>query len=57
MLLSIEKAAEKFDVNEITAYKIFRAKGSPAFKVGREWRCDEDELIAFLKRRSERSKG
>ena len=56
-MLSIEKAAEKLGVNRMTVYKVFRMKGSPAFKVGREWRCDEGELIAFLKRHSERSKG
>jgi len=57
MILTIKSAAEKFGVNPHTTYKIFRTKGSPAFKVGREWHCDEDELIAYLKRQSEGRKG
>jgi excisionase family DNA binding protein len=35
---------------------LFREKKSPAFRVGKNWRVDEEEFKKFLKERSEEFK-
>lgn len=56
-VLSAKETMEHFQVGHDTLYQLFRAKGSPAFKVGKNWRVDSEEFKEFLKKESERFKG
>jgi len=57
MVLSAKEASEQFQVSNDTLYQLFRSKGSPAFKVGKNWRVDKEEFKEFLKKQSEQYKG
>lgn len=55
-ILSSQEIMEQFKVSHDTLYQLFRAKGSPAFKVGKNWRVDSEEFKEFLKKQSEKFK-
>jgi|GEM_PF-6220563 len=57
-ILNKQETMEYFDIKSpTTALQLFRTKGSPAFKVGKNWRIDREEFKEFLKEQSEKFKG
>lgn len=56
-ILSTEQTMKKFQIGSFsTILMLFREKNSPAFRVGKNWRVDEEEFKKFLKERSEEFK-
>ena len=56
-ILSTEQTMKKFQIGSFsTILMLFREKNSPAFRVGKNWRVDEEEFKKFLKERSEQFK-
>lgn len=54
---STEETMKKFQIGSFsTILMLFREKNSPAFRVGKNWRVDEEEFKKFLKERSEEFK-
>ncbi len=47
-LLTIAEVAERLRLTERTVYKLVTAGDLPGHKIGRVWRVDEDDLLAFL---------
>ena len=48
---------KKFKIGSFsTILMLFREKQSPAFRVGKNWRVDEEEFKKYLKERSEEFK-
>ncbi|MEK7095181.1 MAG: helix-turn-helix domain-containing protein [Patescibacteria group bacterium] len=45
-----EDLAKKLEVNIMTIYRYIKAGRLKAYKIGREFRIDEHEFQAFLKR-------
>ena len=57
MILTTEQTMKKFGIGSFTTIlMLFHEKGSPAFRVGKNWRVDEEEFKDFLKKRSEQFK-
>lgn len=57
-ILSTLQAMEKSTLSRGQLFfSLFRTKGSPAFRVGRNWMVDGDEFKQFLKKQSEQFKG
>jgi len=48
---SIDDLTKKLHISRPTALKYVKAGIIPAAKIGREWRINEEDLEAFLKRR------
>lgn len=48
--LTIEEAAKKLKVSEITIYRMARRGEIPAFKFGRSWRISSNDLKALFER-------
>lgn len=40
-----------------TVLQLFKVKGSPAYKAGKSWMVDEEDMKKFLLKRSEKYKG
>ena len=56
-ILSTEEIMKKFKIGSFsTILMLFREKQSPAFRVGKNWRVDEEEFKKYLKERSEEFK-
>ena len=56
-ILSADQTMKKFQIGSFTTIlSLFHEKGSPAFRVGKNWRVDEEEFKKFLKERSEQFK-
>ena len=47
-LLTPEEAARYLRVNPQTVYRLLRSGALPGFKVGRQWRIREADLVACL---------
>lgn len=45
-----EELAEKLQVNVMTIYRYIKAGKIKAYKIGKEFRIDEKEFSAFLKK-------
>lgn len=45
-----EDLAEKLDVNIMTIYRYIKAGKIKAYKIGKEFRIDNDEFDSFLKK-------
>lgn len=57
-ILNTEETMKKFQIGSYTTiFSLFRTKGSPAFRTGRNWKVDEDEFKEFLKQLSIPYKG
>lgn len=61
MYITLTQAADLIGVNKNLMNELFRQSGSPAFKAGigvtSRWLVDDEELIRWLKERSEEFKG
>ncbi|WP_178313253.1 hypothetical protein [Lacrimispora sp. 210928-DFI.3.58] len=56
-LLTIKKCMARHNKSYDTIIKLFRRKGSPAYRVGREWQVDQDKWDAYLLKLAETDKG
>ncbi len=57
-ILSTAETMQKFKIgSRNTVFSLFRTKGSPAFRVGRNWMVDEDDFKVFLQKQAEQFKG
>lgn len=57
-ILSSSETMEKFKIGSTTTVmNLFKAHGSPAFKIGKDWRVDEVKFEQFLLKQSEKFKG
>jgi excisionase family DNA binding protein len=57
-ILNTEETMDKFQIGSYsTIFALFKRKGSPAFKTGKNWKVDEEEFKTYLKKLSESSKG
>jgi len=53
--LTLQEAAELLQVSKRTLHRVVvQRNGLPAFKVGRQWRIQESELIKFIQSLNER---
>lgn len=43
-LMTIVELMEYFDITANTAYNLVKRRNFPAFKIGREWRINKDDL-------------
>lgn len=46
----VEDLASKLDVNVMTIYRYIKAKKLKAYKIGKEYRIDNNEFTKFLDR-------
>jgi len=46
----VEDLASKLDVNVMTIYRYIKAKKLKAYKIGKEYRIDNEEFAKFLDR-------
>ena len=46
--LTLQEAAVLLQVSKRTLHRMVQRNGLPAFKVGRQWRIQESELIKFV---------
>lgn len=49
-LLTFEEARRFLRLHRGTLYKLIRKGDLPAFRVGKQWRIDKDELIDWLRK-------
>lgn len=57
-VLSTAETMKKFNIgSRNTVFSLFRTKGSPAFRVGRNWMVDEEDFKKFLQKQAEQYKG
>lgn len=54
--LTIQDCMERHHKSYNTIINLFRKRGSPAYRVGREWQVDEEKWNAYLMKLSEASK-
>lgn len=47
-ILTTQEVQELLKLNTRQAKALMRSEGFPAFKIGREYRVSEDELIAWI---------
>lgn len=52
--LKIDDVAKRYGICRSTAAEIFRSEDSPAYKIGVQWFIEEDEMIEYLKRKTEK---
>ena len=52
--LTLQEAAELLQVSKRTLHRMAQRNELPAFKVGRQWRIQESELIKFIQSLNER---
>ena len=52
--LTLQEAAELLQVSKRTLHRMAQRYEVPAFKVGRQWRIQERELIKFIQSLNER---
>lgn len=45
--LTVEEVADRFGVNTTTVYRLASQKKIPGFKVGNQWRFNEESLQAW----------
>ena len=56
-VIGTTEAMKKFHIgSRTTIFSLFRTKGSPAFRVGKNWVVDEDDFKKFLQKQSEQFK-
>ena len=55
-ILTSKQVSEKFFISMDTTLQLFKMKGSPSFKAGKDWRVEEEELKKFLQKQSEEFK-
>ena len=47
-LLTVEQVAEYLNVDKFTVYRLLAQKKLPGFKVGREWRFRQEDIVAWI---------
>jgi len=47
-ILTVSELAEHLNVHRITIYRLLKAGAVPAFKIGRVWRFDFDEINKWI---------
>ena len=52
--LTLQEAADLLQVSKRTLHRMAQRNELPAFKVGRQWRIQESELIKFIQSLNER---
>jgi excisionase family DNA binding protein len=56
--MSVREVKERFNIgSNSTVLELFQTKSSPAYKVGRSWRVDEEDFKKFLIKNSAQYKG
>lgn len=56
--INTAETMERFNIGSLnTTLQLFKIKGSPAFKVGKNWMVDEEDFKKFLLKQSEQFKG
>lgn len=56
--LGTYEVMERFNIGSTTTVlQLFKSHGSPAFKIGKDWRVDPDKFEEFLIKKSEQFKG
>lgn len=55
-LLNIKQVMEMLDTSERTLFRIIKHGELTGFKVGREWRFDEEDITAFIARQREKAR-
>lgn len=56
-VLTIKKCMERHSKSRDTITALFKRKGSPAYRVGREWQVYADKWDAYLLKEAEKEKG
>jgi len=51
-LLSIDEVCEYLGVGRDTVYKWIETKGLPAYRIGRLWRFNQEEVYDWVKKRA-----
>lgn len=46
-LMTIGQLQDYFSIGKDTAYNLVKKRTFPAFKVGREWRINKDDLVSW----------
>jgi excisionase family DNA binding protein len=47
--MTVKEVQERFRIGSTTTViSLFKAKGSPAYKIGKSWRVDKDDFKKFL---------
>lgn len=46
-ILTVAEIAEYLKIDKVTVYRLAKNKQIPAFKVGRQWRFNKQEIIKF----------
>lgn len=55
-LLDIKQVCEKLKLSERTVFRLIKSGELTGFKVGREWRFEDADLLAYIAKQREASK-
>lgn len=47
--LKVEEAADRLQIHPETLYRLLREGRAPGFRIGGQWRIDEDQLAAYAR--------
>lgn len=50
-----DEVARRLSVTRLTVYRLLKRGDIPAFKVGDQWRIDEDDLTSYIKKKKKRA--
>jgi excisionase family DNA binding protein len=56
-IINLEQVAKILGVSERTVVRLVENKELIGFKVGRSWKFDEDDVVAYIQRQKERISG
>jgi excisionase family DNA binding protein len=52
-VMTVREVAKVLRIHETTVYRLLRADGIPAFKVGSEWRFSQQAVEAWMKKNTD----
>ena len=53
-LMTVQEVMTVLNIHQTALYTLLKHKGIPAFKVGRLWRFDREEIRLWLERKKKR---
>lgn len=53
-ILRIDDVVKRYGISRNSASEIFKAEDSPGYRIGQQWFIEEDEMVVYLKRKTEK---